>query len=88
MLLLEVIALLHPILSYIWQRYNGTPLKFQLVYFGIEKTLVVNTLRSYLSKEPPELNGGWRNSFPPGQNDCHFADDVFKYILLNENVWI
>ena len=22
------------------------------------------------------------------QNGCHFADDIFKYIFLNENVWI
>ena len=26
------------------------------------------------------------NSSPPGQNGRHFADDMFKYILLNENV--
>ena len=24
----------------------------------------------------------------PRQNGCHFADDSFKYIFLNENVWI
>ena len=23
----------------------------------------------------------------PGQNGCHFADDIFKCIFLNENVW-
>ena len=27
-------------------------------------------------------------SSPPGQNGRHFADDIFKYIFLNENVWI
>ena len=25
---------------------------------------------------------------PPGQNGRHFADDVFEYIFLNENIWI
>ena len=24
----------------------------------------------------------------PRQNDRHFADDIFKYIFINENVWI
>ena len=28
------------------------------------------------------------NTLRPGQNGRHFADDSFKYILLNENVWI
>ena len=29
---------------------------------------------------------GHFNSSPRGQNDQHFADDVFKRIFLNENV--
>ena len=28
------------------------------------------------------------NTLRPGQNGCHFTDDVLKYISLNENVWI
>ena len=28
------------------------------------------------------------NSFPPGQNIRHFADDISRWIFLNENVWI
>ena len=32
---------------------------------------------------------GWLiNTLRPGQNGHHFADDIFKYIFLNENVWI
>ena len=27
------------------------------------------------------------NSLRPRQNGRHFADDIFKYIFLNENVW-
>ena len=28
------------------------------------------------------------NTLRPRQNDRYFPDDIFKYILLNENVWI
>ena len=28
------------------------------------------------------------NTLRPRQNERHFADDIFKYISLNENVWI
>ena len=28
------------------------------------------------------------NTLRPRQNYCHFADNIFKCILLNENVWI
>ena len=28
------------------------------------------------------------NTLRPGQNGRHFADDIFKCIFLNENIWI
>ena len=28
------------------------------------------------------------NTLRPRQNDRHFPDDIFKWIFLNENVWI
>ena len=28
------------------------------------------------------------NTLRPRQNGCHFPDYIFKYIFLNENVWI
>ena len=28
------------------------------------------------------------NTFRPRQNGRYFADDIFKYIFLNENVWM
>ena len=37
---------------------------------------------------------GWQvitesvNTLRPRQNGCHFPDDIFKWIFLNENVWI
>ena len=30
----------------------------------------------------------WVNTWRPRQNGRHFADDIFKWIFLNENVWI
>ena len=30
----------------------------------------------------------WLNTLRPRQNGRHFADDMFKCIILNENVWI
>ena len=30
----------------------------------------------------------WVNTLRPGQNGRHFPDDIFKWIFLNENVWI
>ena len=31
---------------------------------------------------------GQFNTLRPRQNGCHFPDDIFKYIFLNENAWI
>ena len=30
----------------------------------------------------------WINTLRPRQNGRHFPDDIFKWIFLNENVWI
>ena len=35
------------------------------------------------SSTPDDLN-----SSPPRQNGCHFADDIFKCIFVNGNIWI
>ena len=34
------------------------------------------------------IQGQWVNTLRPRQNGHHFADDIFKCIFLNENVWI
>ena len=34
------------------------------------------------------LEVSWFNTLRPGQNGRHFQHDIFKRILLNENVWI
>ena len=50
--------------------------------------------KSSMTRKPtgPQLSqpGGcwWFNSSPHGQNGRHFADDMFKRIFLNENIWI
>ena len=33
-------------------------------------------------------SSGLLNILRPRQNGCHFADNIFKCIFLNENVWI
>ena len=34
------------------------------------------------------ISASFLNTFRPRQNGRHFADDIFKCIFLNENVWI
>ena len=34
------------------------------------------------------LQGSPFNTLRPRQNERHFADDIFKRIFLNENIWI
>ena len=36
----------------------------------------------------PQTKSSWIDTLRPRQNRRHFADDIFKCILLNENVWI
>ena len=43
--------------------------------------LATNTLK-------PNLAQSWVNTLRPRQNGRHFADDIFKWIFLNENVSI
>ena len=50
--------------------------------FDVLFDLRLNTL---LSKQ---RWGWWFNTLRPRQNGRHFADDIFKYIFFNENVWI
>ena len=46
-----------------------------------------NASRSTLLGSPPAVH--WAlNWSPPGQNGRHSADDMFKCIFLNENIWI
>ena len=42
----------------------------------------------YSSRPCGEILRQWLNTLKPRQNCRHFADDIFKCIFLNENVWI
>ena len=43
----------------------------------------VNSLMNVTMAQWKELNALWL-----GQDGCHFADNIFKCIFLNENLWI
>ena len=41
-----------------------------------------------VNKKSISMSPHWFNTLRPRQNGRHFADDIFKCIFLNENVWI
>ena len=47
------------------------------------KCLIANILVYWLLCQHLHIN-----TLRPRQNGCHFPDDIFKWIFLNENVWI
>ena len=50
---------------------------------------VNNAFRDYTFKITPiSSRGQWVNTMRPRRNEQHFADDIFKRIFFNENVWI
>ena len=64
----------------LWGVYNE--------YCGKKMTMLLGTqgAGSHWTTQVPR----WRmfNSLRPTQNGCHFADNIFKYIWMRENVWI
>ena len=42
----------------------------------------------FAAKQSPGPNLTYFNTLRPRQNGHHFSDDIFKWIFLNENVWI
>ena len=76
------------LLRYSWSVSNNAVLQFQsrtLPIIGAQKQI---SILSVLFKRAMHANGLGLNSSPPGQNGPHFADDIFKRIFLNENIWI
>ena len=57
-----------------------------------EASLHMNILHESVSSHPsayPTIQvTNFFNRLRPRQNGRHFADDTFKYIFMNENVWI
>ena len=49
--------------------------------------LTATESRAWIRDHIPYLNVDV-NTLRPRQNGRHFADDIFKCIFLNENVWI
>ena len=47
-----------------------------------------NFWKFYSSLASYEIKAISVNTLRPRQNGCHFADDILKWIFLNENVWI
>ena len=45
---------------------------WMLIHVGLHKQLITTAI----------------NSCPPGQNDCHFADDIFRCIFVNKKFCI
>ena len=57
--------------------------------FSIEATMVHNEIENYSFKMTATFpSSQWVNTLRPRQNGRHLADDMFKCIFLNENVWI
>ena len=44
--------------------------------------------KRWVSRTSPGRKCAPLNTLRPRQNDRHFPDDIFKWIFLNENVWI
>ena len=68
-----------------------------ITFSGMTMTSYINTmLMTWLLVSPgPQQSISWPslcmqslNTLRPRQNGCHSADDSFKCIFLNENVWI
>ena len=60
-----------------WNRYNS------FCYGAIEVWFQRNVSSAIWQKHMFSFN-----TFRPRQNGRHFANDIFKWIFLNENIWI
>ena len=50
--------------------------------------IVLFILKSYIFDYSLQMGSHKFNTLRPRQNGRHFADDIFKCIFLNENIWI
>ena len=63
------------------RRMGDNPLFDVLTYLRIYASLGFDGL-IYL------LNVLWINTLRPRHNDRHFAEAIFKWILLDDNIWV
>ena len=79
-----------------WRRPGDKPLSEPRmeIYWRIYASLGLNELSWWLMQQAitawcnmESLGPQWLNTLRPRENWHHFADDIFKYSFLNENVW-
>ena len=78
-------ALVIAVIFFYWPRYNCI---LSVIVVRIwEKIYRVITAPHCIASSKAQQKPGV-NTLRPRQNGRHFADDIFKCIFLNENVWI
>ena len=69
--------------------YHFSFVKFNFKFWSLSCTYIWRSCASYEIVVYYNLVMARRvNTLKPRQNGRHFADDIFKYIFLNKNVWI
>ena len=51
-------------------------------------SVLAQTMACHILEPSVYLSQSWLNTLRPRRNEQHFADDIFKLIFFNENVWI
>ena len=73
-------------MTFIWEQFDDIHLRADSSAINHLNQIEKDFLKiSFKHPGANELNENYLNSSSPGQNGCHFADDIFKYIFLNEN---
>ena len=72
---------------YIWSPQNKFLLKSTIPMFILYQRIPADSLVLYITRLL-KARFWLFNTLRPRQNGRHFADDIFKYIFLNENLWI
>ena len=76
-----------------WRFDDFNPHFYKAIWFKAHKynsaqAVKLNGWKSRVLWWFPCLSDSWLSTLRPRQNGRHFADDIFKCIFLNENVWI
>ena len=65
--------------------------KISVIYIGVYTkliNLIYEKTKLSIHFELAVVNVAVVNTLRPRRNRRHFADDIFKYVFMNENVWI
>ena len=90
-------ALISPTLHITWHEWHaygsGHEGKVRLLRYLVCYQLIAKSGNKTATHSWPDPYADWAvseiiSTLRPRQNGRHFADDVFKFIFLNENVWI